>query len=522
MKRFFALALACMMFVGLMAGCSDNASTTSSPDAGTSTDGPKTDAEPTTAPAEEMESIVFTFPATKVVDGIQMVEEEINKIIEPKLKVHVTLEGISMANYSEQVNLMVSSGEQIDLMGFLGNYSTWLSRNQFKPLNELVDTYGQGIREAVGDNMIKATTSDGTIYAVPNNNGKAHVLNIVIREDLLEASDISTDGLKQAKNFEEYLENMDELGNIFAQLKAANPDMVMVVPGGNGVMSFTYPPFIDNLSDYYGVIRAEDADELKVSNLFASEEFATLLDYAHDWFQKGYILQDAATTQEAQSTYLSSDRTTGYFISGEEGQAEQITTQTGKPVVAIKLLEPYINTGVVNSTGFGISATSAHEAAAMKFLNESYVNAEMANLLAWGIEGTHYEVQDDGTIDFPEGVTAENTSYGLNMDWFFGNQFLTYIWGKGRDVTIYERLDANNKHASFSPAMGFSYDSTVVRNELTALGNTFNEYMPGLMTGTLDPATELPKFLEALDRAGIDVVIEEKQRQLDAWAETNT
>ena len=98
----------------------------------------------------------------------------------------------------------------------------------------------------------------------------------------------------------------------------------------------------------------------------------------------------------------------------------------------------------------------------MKFINEFYTNADIINLLAWGVEGVHYEVQDEARVDFPEGVTADNTSYGLNMDWFFGNQILSYVWGKGRDTTIYERLDANNKSAEFSVANGFTYDSTTV------------------------------------------------------------
>ena len=37
------------------------------------------------------------------------------------------------------------------------------------------------------------------------------------------------------------------------------------------------------------------------------------------------------------------------------------------------------------------------------------------------------------------------------------------------------------------------------------------------MTGAINPDTELPKFLEELEYAGIDQVIEEKQKQLDVW-----
>ena len=184
-------------------------------------------------------------------------------------------------------------------------------------------------------------------------------------------------------------------------------------------------------------------------------------------------------------------------------------------------MKPYIKTTDVNSIGFAISPTSEHPEAAMKFLNEMYTNPDVVNLLDWGIEGVHYEKQDDGTIDFPEGVDANTTTYGLNMDWFFGNQFLSYIWGKGRDTTIYSRLEENNKNSEFSPVMGFSFDSTAVSSEVAAITNVINQYLPGLSCGSLNPDTEMDAFLEALDDAGMQTVIEEKQKQLDAWKAEN-
>ena len=36
--------------------------------------------------------------------------------------------------------------------------------------------------------------------------------------------------------------------------------------------------------------------------------------------------------------------------------------------------------------------------------------------------------------------------------------------------------------------------------------------------GTIDPAKKLPEFIEKLKAAGIEKVIAEKQKQLDAWA----
>ena len=37
----------------------------------------------------------------------------------------------------------------------------------------------------------------------------------------------------------------------------------------------------------------------------------------------------------------------------------------------------------------------------MKYLNLMYTDPDIMNLLALGVEGVHYEMTDDGTIDFP-------------------------------------------------------------------------------------------------------------------------
>ena len=41
--------------------------------------------------------------------------------------------------------------------------------------------------------------------------------------------------------------------------------------------------------------------------------------------------------------------------------------------------------------------------------------------------------------------------------------------------------------------------------------------MDSLNTGAVDSETELPRFLEDLENAGMQSVIDAKQAQLDAW-----
>lgn len=52
---------------------------------------------------------------------------------------------------------------------------------------------------------------------------------------------------------------------------------------------------------------------------------------------------------------------------------------------------------------------------------------------------------------------------------------------------------------------------------MTACANVIKQYAYGLEVGAVDVDKVLPEFQQALRDAGVDKVIEEKQRQLDEW-----
>ena len=166
-----------------------------------------------------------------------------------------------------------------------------------------------------------------------------------------------------------------------------------------------------------------------------------------------------------------------------------------------------------------IPITCEDQAPVLKFLNLLYSDPDVLNILDWGIEGVHYErVPDTDTlIRYPEGVTSDNDGYGLNQGWSFGNQLISYAWETVGTDDYYEEMKAFNESAVTSKAVGFIFDSSPVKSEVAALDSVLAEYRLGLENGELDPEEYLPKFQQALREAGIEKVIAEKQRQLDAW-----
>jgi len=64
---------------------------------------------------------------------------------------------------------------------------------------------------------------------------------------------------------------------------------------------------------------------------------------------------------------------------------------------------------------------------------------------------------------------------------------------------------------------GFVYSSVNVSRELDEIQKVISRYVPILESGSVDIDKYYPEFLEKLNQAGIDVVIADKQQQLDAW-----
>lgn len=105
-----------------------------------------------------------------------------------------------------------------------------------------------------------------------------------------------------------------------------------------------------------------------------------------------------------------------------------------------------------------------------------------------------------------------------HSDWEFGNQFLAYyIDPKQAEIKAWEETYDLNTTSPPSAAMGFNFNAESVKTELANVAAVTGELVSPLASGQVDPATALPDYIERLNQAGIQTVIEECQRQLNEW-----
>jgi putative aldouronate transport system substrate-binding protein len=289
--------------------------------------------------------------------------------------------------------------------------------------------------------------------------------------------------------------------------------------GGAGVNMVEFFMPCDNLVDGNGILM-DYGQNLTVVDEYSTPEFAAVVDIFRKWYLAGYILPDAATTQENGSGMVKAGKMFSYPTMIKPGIDNQETKNCNYPMVSVTLTKA--STGTFGACVFMMSITSYSKfpEQSMKFLNLMYSDPKLVNLFDYGIEGKHYVKTADGTIDYPAGIDAANTGYGLNEPYAFGNQMISYVW-KGDSPDLYKQLDAFNKSVIKSKAMGFNFNNEPVKTEYASVSNVINQYKASVETGSVDPAKVLPEFIAALNAAGMQKIVAEKQKQLNAWALEN-
>ncbi len=458
--------------------------------------------------AQELKPVELTvaFPVIGApAKDIALVQDEVNKLTKAAINATVKLMPISYSNWNQQMNLMLSGNEKLDLT--LGTLEM-AAKGQLLPMDDLIASKGRGIAQALGETYLQGGKINGKLYGVASVRNLAADYGVVFRKDLVDKYNIDLSRIK----------TIGDLEPVLQLIKQKEPDVVPIKPGGLTFVDAL--PLGDPLGDGLGILPNYD-NGLKVVNPFEMPEYADMLKLLRKWYEAGYVQKDSATTMTANTDLIKNGKLFAYTSGMKPGFASEQEKVAGTKLVSIELQPPAATTSNVTNVMWSLPRNAKEPERSVMLLNLMYTDARLVNLLDYGIEGKHY-VKTPGTdnmVEFPPGLDSSNHPYNMDINWMMGNQFLSYVF-KGNDPDIWKQTDAMNKSARKSKAFGFTFDPESVKSERTAVTNVVNQYKRGLETGTIDPDKNLPTFIAKLKDAGIDKIVAEKQKQLDAWTKT--
>ena len=489
-KRKAASVLAGIMIANIISGCASQ---------GTEAEGGKDGEEPYVV------SIIGVGDATE--EACELVAEKVSEITREKYNVEVELKRFSYGTYTNEVNMMLASGEKMDLYFSFGkSVVTAANTGESLELTELLDEYGKGIKEIVPETGWSECTINNGIYAVPNQKEWGQGSAYVVRKDMVEGIDFDFESVTCEADLEP----------LMAAIKEAHPE-VYPMASDNGFM-FDVPYAYDGAGRDFGVCMFDNPTE--IVDFTQTEEFEECVKRRYDWAQKGYILPDANNSTESAGVLIGTGKCAMAYTLYKPGVEAEWYRKTGVECLVYTMSDPMTVQGSYSTNVWYIAHQSERPDKAMQILNEIYTNPEVADLLINGVEDVHYiRNEEEGVLSYPEGMDAANTPYS-SVAYSWPNELISTPWEQD-GASIWEETAAFNESLELSPAAGFVWDNANVLNEITACNNVTAKYKNALLCGNLDPEEALPQMIKELKDAGVDTIVAEKQKQFDEWREKN-
>lgn len=456
--------------------------------------------------------IVMTYQYMNDEDMQHMEEivDAVNEISRDEIGVEVELLPVDALDSFADYPVWLGRGDVIDLM--LINYQNimyYVDRGMLLPLNGLLDCCGAGIEElnSSQQNLYSGATADGNVYGVNIcSYGFASGGGLWMSGQLLEEASFFYE--------REHIYSMEELDVLFARLKERYPDCY---PLGQITADMTFSSFA-----YYngtsealggGVMSGVMGEDGALCDLYESEEYYEFLSCMRSWYLKGYIYPESAYTDVRMAQLLQEGIILSHPLSSQPGvvSKEEIPD-------AVCLLTSAITYGPGSRTGifWTIPETSREPEAAMEFLNLMYTDERIVNLFQLGIEGKDYVFTDEarGIVDYPKD-TPQQERYRCPLG-VYGNMTLKYCFS-WEDFREERKEYASLARPLGTEYEGFYFDESEVAAQEARVQEVLNSYLPALESGSIPLAVNYEQFVSALKEAGIDEIIAEKQRQLDAW-----
>ena len=533
-RRLMAAAMAAVMLTGTLAGCSAKSETSGTEaakgEAGTSQAQTEETLEGSLVSKEPKEFTVFLNFNNMPFDSNWQVWQEAAKRTNVSLKGTISL---SNSNEEEAFNLMMSSGNLADIIGYVDASSLEkLGRDGgMIPLNDLIKEHAPNIQKVLDEDARFRQTAyslDGNIYQIPKNQELKAAEFWWIRQDWLDKLNLKAPT------------TVDELHDVLYAFR--NED-----PNGNGLKDEI--PLFDRAGwkqpDEYLYLWDTSLEfyprdgKMKYEPL--EENFKTGVSNMIKWYQEGLIDPEIFTRgASSRDTLLGGDLggCTHDWVSTANYNSTLQETIPGFQMKAIA--PPADQNGVVKErvsrypgVGWGISSQCKDPVTVIKFM-DYFFTEEGSDLMNWGIEGDTFTRDADGSKHFTDTVLqSELTPIGYLRS--IGAQYRIGMCQDGdyEYATMKEDgIEANklyNGHDewfddSLPPyldgKMALKYtsdDETEYKNIMASIKPYVDEKFQSWILGVNDFDSEYDTFIKELKARGIDRALEINQIAYDTF-----
>lgn len=436
--------------------------------------------------------------------GIQDVEDAVNEICIPAIGVKVHITPVFIGDLPSETAYAIAGGEKIDIVnvGLTHDITTMVSDGFLLPLDELLQERGSAVLQAT-EKVSPAQKIGGITYAISQYPYAARCTGFRYSKKLAEENGIEMhDGMT--------LKELEEAGKVLK-----NKDIYLTSMGLSSELTYQFFCSFEAFGKAanYGAILAP-SENSRIINIYTSEELREYYRTIRKWFEAGYLPENQMLNEVSVIRLFNERRLFGLPTNVTADQMAGANPDTG----IILLSDPMITNSSVHEFMLGIASTCQNPEAAMDFINLIYENADLANLLNYGIEGVDY-IRVPGTerVITTAGTANEDGSrYGSGFS-RFGDPMMLYVKEPLTD-NYYEELAAWETNARTSLSFGYTFDAEAFSVEARNIARLLDEYLPILNVGMAqDVDAEMDALAAELRDAGMDEIIAANNEQLQTY-----
>ena len=440
--------------------------------------------------------------------GQDVNDEYMNEIFKEKLNCSLTINWIPWADYLNKYPLLFTSGEEFD-MAYTAtwlNFSSLAQKGAFMELDDIWPEYAPKNYAAATDTAKKQATVQGHIYCIPSQLATYSAYGTIYRGDILEEA-----GLDEIKNF-------DDVEAYCDYVKKAHPDMepldISSVAGSLFDILYLSNEGYSSVSSggineflYYDP--TEEQPQLKT--MYEVEDIKNYLEMMSRWNEKGFFGKSALADTDSTKFQNGKAALTIHNLDNYRDQAILNPDWNLQYTNFVKNIAhmPYTQDALV------ISNTSRNPERALALWDLITTDQEVYDAFMYGIEGTTYELNDDGQYNILDtGLYAAGNCWAARTNELNRNVAGTPSAYEDFKVEFEKKITENDsaeKYASFVP------DTSSIEVEYAACQSVNQQYWWPLELGYTDMESGLEEYKAQMEAAGIEKVREELQRQLDEY-----
>lgn len=486
-------------------------------------------AEPTELDTSERVDLVFYVMGDAPVDE-QLVEDQVNNILLEKVNATIDMQFSTWTDFQQKYSLELTSGnaDLIYVANWL-NYGQLAQSGAFEELDTLLDTVAPDLKAAVGEGNLGMCKVDGKVYAIPSTWAEYVCNGVKYREDLRVKYDLPVPD--SVENMEAYLLGIQENDPSQGLLTVTTEESQGFLTGFDAAWIFNYKYSWVNANGLpYGLAANYDSPA-NVYDYWYSDDFVEDMKTMKRWSDYGFWSKSALSDTNNSESYKN-----GLCVAEIAGQNpnKQITAINDfkndghddweSAYIAYGETNGVIYPGHATQNGTAIVRGCKNPERAMKVLELLMTDKELNNLMQAGIQGTHYNLDDDGVyVDLNDPSSPKFPYEGFNT-WMLRNG--DYKIPQESDIILnemfdkYEDLGNKTKFPNINIYDGFSENYDAYAAERTAVSNVMKQYLAPLQAGLVsDVDAAVEEFRQKMTDAGIEVCREGFKEQWVAYCE---